>query len=278
MKNQLLIAVLLFVCGTTVIAQKQHPLRSLFDSLVCTVQIQNHQFVLIKPDIATQLKAKNGFPAILDIRIEEADLILEYEDLPAKETWFDVTMSIRMPDGQILNAPPEFVREQAGLKKSKLKNWPDATEYFQHPGVSYTLLINRSQMGIVNCEAIRPAFSLKQKIPYYSTAGVSLALIGLGQVYRVQKNEYYQTYQQAWAEGSPKQSAEDDPRQKALKSRKAFQICTWTGIGLLALDATIFINKRLKIKRKQQVYDQFCQPPTIQIKSSGPGIGLMLKF
>lgn len=278
MKNKFLIAVLLFVFATTVGAQQQYPLRTLTDSVVGTVQIQQHQYRLINPDISTLLKARNGFPAVLDIRIVESDLILEYEDLPASETWYDVTLSVRLPDGQILNAPPEFSREQTGQVKSRLKTWPDATEYLQPSDMPYTLIIRRIQMGLVNCEAIRPAFSLKQKMPYYSAAGVGLVLVGVGQVYRAQQNDYYRTYEAAWADGSPRPLADDNPRQKALKSRKAFQICTWAGIGLLAADATLFSIKRLKIKKKQQVYDQFCLSPAIQINSSGPGIGLQLKF
>jgi hypothetical protein len=278
MKNKFLTAVILFVLVTSVEAQQQYPLRTQTDSVACTVQIQQHQYSLIKPDISNLLKARNGFPAILDIRIVESDLILEYEDLPANETWYDVTLSIRLPDGQILNAPPEFSREQTGQPKSKLKTWPDATEYLQPTNTAYSLLINRTQMGLVNCEAIRPAFSLKQKMPYYSAAGVGLVLVGIGQVYRAQQNDYYRTYEAAWADGSPRPLANDDPRQKALKSKKAFQICTWAGIGLLAVDATLFSIKRQKTKKKQQVYDQFCLSPAIQINSAGPGIGLQLKF
>jgi hypothetical protein len=226
MKNKFLTAVILFVLVTSVEAQQQYPLRTQTDSVACTVQIQQHQYSLIKPDISNLLKARNGFPAILDIRIVESDLILEYEDLPANETWYDVTLSIRLPDGQILNAPPEFSREQTVSRKASLKPGPMQPEYLQPTNTAYSLLINRTQMGLVNCEAIRPAFSLKQKMPYYSAAGVGLVLVGIGQVYRAQQNDYYRTYEAAWADGSPRPLANDDPRQKALKSKKAFQICT----------------------------------------------------
>lgn len=280
--KQLLLLLLLFSALQPAFAQKLYPLNELFDSLVFAPAFNNHVLTLEKKPESSIFIVRKDFPKVLDIRIEEADMVLEYHDGNAGDaSTYTFALSLKMPDGQLVFPEPAAMEYRSDAK-NKTRNlvWHDAAEWILNPGFSYTLFIQRSLMGAVNCESGRPNFSAQKKIPYYAVAGTGIVLIGLGQVYRQQQNEYYRTYELRWKEGGilPENKA-DDPREKALQKNRSFQTCTWIGVGLLLADGLLFARKSIAIKRKQGLYDKHCgKQPNLQLNTTDKGIGLLLKF
>jgi len=280
--KQLLILLLLFSVLQATFAQKLYPWNALFDSLVFIPAFNNHVLMLEKQPESSIFIPRKDFPKVLDIRIEEADIVLEYNAGNAEDaSTYTFALSLKLPDGQVVSPEPTAV-EYRNDAKNKTRNlvWHDAAEWIREPGFSYTLSVQRSLMGAVNCESGRPSFSVQQKIPYYAVAGTGLVLIGLGQVYRQQKNDFYKTYELRWTDGAslPENKA-DDPREKALKKNRSYQACTWIGVGLLLVDGAVFARKSVKIKQKQRLYDKHCgKQPSLQLNSPDKGIGFLLKF
>ncbi|HRI61982.1 MAG TPA: hypothetical protein PK228_19720 [Saprospiraceae bacterium] len=254
---------LLFLLAATLPAfcQKLYPLQDTYDSLQFKITVTNRQIVLVPQGETSLFQAKKGFPFVNSVLIEEADLVLNYQPGKSKESSsYSIDLRLRLPDGRVIEPQPHEISDIPALADPNAHNlaWLDATEQLEDFEGTYTLYVKRTLMGAVNCEGIRPEFTLKKQLPHYAAGAAGVVLIGLGQVYRTQKEDYYDTYQRLWQEGEPAPGDNDDPFQKAKDKEKASNICTWTGVGILAADALLFVYRHLKIKGKQQTYDKFC--------------------
>lgn len=269
-------------CSASLFGQKLFRLNNVEDQVIFKTVVQNHALAIeIQPE-SPATKKPGGFPKILNISIVESDLVLEYQPEKGSEpSSYKFELSLQLPDGEliVLREEDQLDRAVPGRPTRQI-TWPDAAEWVPSGPHVYTLVINRFIMGSVNCEAERPTFSLRQKIPYYATGGAGLVMIGLGQVYRNQKNDYYALYQQRWQAGeAAPENKSDDLRQKALNKNRSAKICTWAGIGLLAVDGLLFAKKIFKTNKKKQFYDKHCAPESnLQLKSNGQQIGLLYNF
>jgi hypothetical protein len=259
---RLLFQLLLLASAFSAFGQKRYPLRVAEDSLRFKLELRGRQRVLAPQGETNLFKPKKDFPNVAAARLESADLVLDYQPaggIGKLSYTFDIF--IQTPDGQLITPRTGEVSDIADAKGRRLI-WLDVTEQMDDFEGVYTLRVRRSLIGAVNCEAGRPTFTLRQKLPYYTAGGAGLALLGVGQIYRVQRDNQYERYTRLWAESNPAPAEDDNPLARAKSKDRAARICTWTGIGIVAIDALLFSRRHLKIKQKQRVYDKFCTPKT----------------
>jgi len=274
------------------IAQKPFPLRTIADSLIFRITTTGRLLTLTWQSPPTLLNAKNGdFPVITAITLQEGDLVLTYEPGKTKnDLSYEINLGLRAPDGDSIAPKPYELTETppaAGGKEIRQLVWLDFAEQLPDFGAVYTLYVQRSLMGAVNCESGRPAFTLQKQLPHYAAGAAGVVLIGLGQVYNRQKKDAYAQYQLAWKNGDSREEADDPFFQTAEDKRKAARICTYAGWTLLGADALWYTLRWMKIRKRQKVYDKFCTPPalsSLQLRpamlphSPYPGIGISFTF
>jgi len=274
-------------------AQNLYPLQSVSDSLGFRIGVTNRQPTLLwlaEPDGVRGVR-RGDYPVIATILLRESDLVVQYEPgrSPAEQA-YRIELELRLPDGvRIVPQPHELPETGAEVGKGLREIvWQDALEYLSDFEATYGLLLRRSLMGAVNCSGERPVFSLKKQLPHYVGAGAGLALIGLGQVYNQQQKDAYAQYRAYWADGKPREEAEDPFLNTAQDKKKAAELSTYAGLALLGADALWYVMRALKIKRRQNTYDKFCASPPatslLQVKPvtfpAGmlPGVGISITF
>lgn len=242
-------------------AQNRYPLRTLADSLVFDLAIQSGRPSIrwAKP-FAVSTKA--DFPIIETVRIDDGDLVVTY--LPGKPSAtmvYTVEVYLKNAEGTTFR-PSAYALEEKSTETEgrRTLRWMDVGEDVLDFGTAYTLFIERSLMGAVNCSIERPAFTLKKQIPHYAIGTVALTLIGTSIVFNSRSKTAYENYTKEWTEGRP---ASDISRQfydDAEASRKASNTMAFTGVILGGLDALWAAQRWWTIRRKQQIYDKFCAP------------------
>ena len=248
------IFVILFCSGIACAAQSQqlYPLKTLEDSLVFTISFQNGRLMLQHRSSSDLFEPKRDFPILNGIMMAEADLLLEYRTGKSADMFsHKVSIRVKTPEGRIVEPREYELAYEEPVPGTRRLLWLDASEVLNEFGVEYTLYIRRSLMGVVDCDGTRPGFTLQKQLPYYGAAIGSAVLLGLGQIYRIQKEDYHDTYRRLWRDGEPAPPAGDDPLQKARDKERIERICTWTGAGLLLADALLYMAKHRKIKKKQ---------------------------
>jgi len=278
MRRPILFALVLLL-SQLVSAQKLYPLRVLDDSIPFQITTQNGKLELRTPTATEVFNSKKDFPTLIALRLEGSDLVLEYQPQKTADILsYDITLRLQLADGQTINPLAYELSnvEQAG-GTSRLV-WLDAVEYLPDFSAGYSLHVRRSLMGAVNCEGRRPTFSLKKQLPHYAAGSVGLVLVGLGQVYRDQRDTYYSDYQKNWADGLPVPDDKNNKQKTAVEKNRNASICTWTGLAILGVDALLFVWRGQKIKKKQRVYDKFCGTSTSfnlrPVLMPGAGLGL----
>ncbi|MCB0588220.1 MAG: hypothetical protein KDD06_23205 [Phaeodactylibacter sp.] len=246
-----------FLLPAILMGQQMFPLRSTTDSIRFSVASENGKLVL---KLNHPLESgDNAFPSVVGLRLDDGGLLIDYQYKGRLKKGLDYEMQIALlPQSgfPMLPAPGEVTDRKAKNNTGAL-TWPDRTERGLDYGQSYTLIVLKSLMGEVNCEAGRPAFGVQKQWPYYATALVGGGLIGLGQVYRQDKKEAYARYKKAWESGETAESAESD-FQDANKKDDTARLLTYIGAGLLAADALGFAWRWGATKRRQGLFDQFC--------------------
>jgi hypothetical protein len=139
-------------------------------------------------------------------------------------------------------------------------------------------------MGAVNCEAKRPKFAMKDVMPYNYIGFAGIMVLSVGQLFKEAKEEDYNTYKQLWAEGAPDPLLSgygNTTLARAKKNDDKAKLCTWIGISLLVTNSQFLSLHQVKIKRKQNIYDQFCAPEqknSLLLSPSKKGVGIVLTF
>ncbi|MCB0558854.1 MAG: hypothetical protein H6573_30115 [Lewinellaceae bacterium] len=284
-----LLIFLLSSLSVTLAGQQMFPLRTSTDSIRFSVTSENGKLSL---QLNRPLKPGEGaFPSVTGLRLDDGGLLIDYQYKGRLKKGLDYDMQVALlplSGFPILPTPGE-VTDNKAKNNTGVLNWPDRTERGLDYGQSYTLVVLKSLMGEVDCEAGRPAFGIQKQWPYYATAIVGGGLIGLGQVYRQDKKEAYARYQEAWKEGQTAESAESDFKDANSKDDTA-RLLTYIGCGLLAVDALGFAWRWGANKRRQGLFDQYCTPEGAALTvapcifpSGGPegalaGTGLRLHF
>ncbi len=281
MKKQTTAALLLFLAGG-LSAQKLFPLDEKLDSLSFRV-VEREGRLAVEPLVA--LPSPGGLVAA--VRLDDADLLI---DLPAERQRgkFTSRFSASLAAGGSVVFPKKGALIQPATPGQPLA-WRDLTEGGIELGGDYTLTVRRSEMGWVDCSAPRPAFSLKERLPYFGAAVAGAAMVGSGLFFNNKKRDDYQNYLRLW--GDEKSRAEAQPFfDSAKKNERAAQMLTVGGLAVLAADAVLFWKREMKTRKRQRTYDRFCgqkstsmlgRPTTLPMLSDVPGglaVGLGLQF
>lgn len=241
--------------------QKLYPIKLVRDSFKFKIGFVDGKMLMVKSDPNLTLSAPKGFPNILKIELEESDIVLTYRRaLGEQEQSYRLNMRLKRQDGvQIIPSAYALSNEQpiSGTPNEFHLSWMNVVEDNLEFDTEYTLFIERSLMGAVNCETPRPEFNLRQKIPYYTIVSAGLVLCGLGQIYFSQSSNQYDQYTSFWKQGKPLSESQTFYNQAKIADRNA-KICTYTGLGIATISTVLYYLKWKKIHKKQRVYDQFC--------------------
>jgi len=258
----------LFIVCRPAFGQNLYPVKQDTGRFSFKISVLNSQLALVPIGETDLFRDKKDFPAIVAVRLEGADLVLEYRLKKNKDDLtYKIALGLQMPDSTYVTPPEYELSYEAGAGGTQRLVWLDMAENLPDFTTTYTLLTYRSLMGAVNCEGLRPTFTLKKKLPHYAAGGVGLALLGLGQVYRKQRDDYYADYQRRWVEGLPAPEPSGNPYETALEKDHSARVATWTGVGILAADALLYAYRAVQIKKKQKMYDKFCGQKTSMLSS-----------
>jgi len=255
--------ILLFLLfGHTMVCKGQtlFALQALDDTVTFRVSAQMQRLNLQWITAPVTWKKKNNFPNIESVALEDGDLFVRYRApkfKPDIQYTFDAT--IESGSGRHLRPRPQSVHdnEEASSKNTRIWVWEDVTPDLLEVGAVYNLTVRRSLMGAVNCDEVRPAFTTYKQLVHYAAGVVGLGLVGIGQAYNTQKKNEYDTYQNLWREGISRELAQPYYENAQDKDELA-RICTYTGLAILGIDAAWYGLRWMKIKNRQQIYDEFC--------------------
>jgi hypothetical protein len=264
----LLLGCLLWSLSAT--AQNRYPLRTLTDSLV--LQSGKPAIRWAKP-FAVNTKA--DFPVIENVRIDNDDLVVAY--LPGKPSAtmvYTVEVYIKNADGTVFR-PSAYALEEKSTETEgrRTLRWMDVGEDVLDFGTTYTLFIERSLMGAVNCSTERPAFTLKKQLPHYAIGTAALALIGTSIAFNSRSKAAYQNYTTEWTKGRPASEVSNTFFEDAKRFQRLARATAYTGAILGSIDALWTAQRWWTIRRKQQIYDKFCAPKPSSGLSLRPATG-----
>ncbi len=247
---------LCFLCG-----QATYPLKTLEDSLPFRVEARGRHLELRWQSGEQPWANARAFASIQSIRLQDGDLILDFippKNKPALSYTFDWWML--SATGRLLR--PKALRYAPGQSPGQASQslvWEDITELLREPGAVYTLFIRRSLMGAVNCLDQRPEFTLARQLPMWVAGGLGAVMIGAGQLYNGQKKELYANYRAVWRDEGTEPAAQvffNAARQK----EKTARALTYAGWATLGASAVWYGWQRIRIQKKQKVFDTFCRP------------------
>lgn len=251
----------LFIIATTLalaaplFAQKTYPLR------VDTTRARlNLTVVNGRLDLQAEINDNSGFLPITGIKLDDADLHIDYQ-LKGVDKGLTPRFIVHLIDATGMAYYPSVLRLKGDMPPagSPLAPvvWLDITEKILLPGQSYELVIEKILMGPFDCDAPRPAFTIKQQLPHYAAAVAGLAAVGMGQVYRTQKEEAYDTYREFWSNENTKEEA-DVYLVRASDKEKSAKTATYVGIAILGFDALTYAYRQIQIRKKQRFFDKHC--------------------
>jgi hypothetical protein len=256
--------------------QKLYPLRVLPDSVIqFKIKAEKQQISLEIVDDSDLFRPRKDVPSPTTFRLEDADLVLEYQPGQTEMALsYQITLQLTLPDGSVL-LPQMGDINDVTTNSGRALIWRDLLEQVSDWEGVFRLQVKRSLMGAVNCDGKRPIFSIQKKLPYYGLGMAGVVGLGLAQVFRSQRDLYYDNYAQRWANGESESS--DDLLTKARQKNRSARFATWTGVGILALDGLLFARHHFKIKRAQRIFDKFCDTtPSLSFRPNG--IGLNFQF
>ena len=209
-----------------------------------------------------KLPDQNLLP-VVDVRLSDADLKIDIQTKGLKKGFrYDIQLVLTHSNGVSIkpdkNRLAAISADPGGLITYI---WMDLTETYLDLNGRYTLVVKKYLQGEIDCQDKRPEFTVKQQWPHYVAAGAGLGLIGIGQLYRLQKEDAYDTYRSYWSEDL--KGAEALPYlERAREKEKDMRTYTITGIAVLGADALVFVIRQLAVRQKQQLYDKYCAPKT----------------
>jgi len=285
-KLALLITLLLPLAAT---AQRLYPLRTATDSLRVRVIAAQNRLSLEWLDREPGGKGrKRDFMTITDLRLDDADLVLDYApDKVDKGMLLSVGIALRPEGSDETFTPSSDETPETDLPVGKRITLLDGTERSLELGRTYTLYVRKALLGPVNCDKPRPTFSAAQQMPYYGAAVAGGVLVGLSALHRSQSRTAYDDHARLWAAGESGGEGSEAARlyQEAKDKRKSARIYGIAGAAVFAADAYFFGKKWLHVREKQRMYDQFCgkKPATLgfaptTLGGAGAGVGLVFQW
>lgn len=192
--------------------------------------------------------------------IQNGDLYISYQLNNLEEDHFyEVVPTISLDGQKLLLAVDEF-RGDLGRPVSpgrKTIIWLNPLERYINLAGELAITVQAIEWGEpdrpYDCALGAPTFTTKQKMPYLLAAGVGVASIGVGQLFKKQSEDAYDLYRDSNA--STQQSRYDDANGK----NHMYLILNYAGIGILAADAVLYLVRQGKYKRDLRNYNNYCQ-------------------
>ncbi len=227
----------------------------------------------------------------LRIDVQNSEISIQYTlpELGEEGRFYEVIPIIKLYDEELLLVPHDEFRGDWGQVNSvgeKKIVWINLqSKYIQLEGrLKVMLTIHRwgEKMLPYDCSLGKPQFTSKQRTPFYLAAGIGVASIGLGQLFRSQSQSIYNDeylVSSTLEEASPKY-------EDANKNHHTYLLLTYIGAGILATDVTLFLFRQRKYKRNKSLYDQYCtesdlvMAPSLNLSTGvvDGGAGLKLKM
>ncbi len=287
MTRKLTSVLLLLFLSLAATAQRLYPLRTATDSLRIRVVAAQNRLALEWLDREPGGKGrKRDFMTITDLRLDDADLVLDYAPNKVhKGLLLSISLGLRPDGGDEIFEPSTSETPETDLPNGKRITLLDGTERTLELGRTYTLYVRKALLGPVDCDKPRPTFSAGKQLPYYGVAVAGGTCIGLAVLYASQSGTAYDDYTRLWAAGASGEKNSEAERYFAQSEdkKKSAKIYGWTGAAILAADAFFFGKKWLRIREKQRIYDQFCGKKPAELgfaptSLGGSGVGVGLRF
>ena len=107
-----------------------------------------------------------------------------------------------------------------------------------------------------------PTFTSKQRLPYYIAAGVGVASIGVGQLFKQQSDDVYQNQ---YLQSETLEQAQD-PYNDANGKHHTYLVMTWAGTAILVVDVAWYIYREVRYKKRQKVFEENCDGNALNLK------------
>ncbi len=258
-------------------AQTLYPLKIRIDSVRFRVVATDTGLSL---EMLEQQLGQRDFIVVSGVRLDDADLAVQYQSDQSKKGFATrVDLSLRPRDGELLTPQAYEIGTLAPTAVGPRTGWLDVNERLLEPESEYTLYIRKSLLGPVNCTAERPMFTVARQLPHYGAAVLGLGLLGWGSAKHAQSSERYNAYKRDWEEGLPEPAKVYD---NAIDRRKAGNGLTAAGWAVIGADVAWYAWRWLRIRHKQQIYDQFCAPEKglsrLEFGPTGAGARLCFRF
>jgi hypothetical protein len=262
MKNLILLLLLALPLGGW--AQKQPKLfllGSSSDSVLCKILGINGRLYLEMEDASPGVSTKS-WAFIDEAALVDADLQVAFQIIK-KSPFSDIRLrwDLHQADGSLVLPKTGSVEEtlvsEDKVHKNYLLIWKDLAEDVLLYGGTYLLVLRCEYWSTVDCNAPRPAFTPQQRNQTLLLGGAGLAMIGVGQIYKAQKENAYQTYRDYWQQGRLKSDA-DPFFEQAKNNETSAKIFTYAGWTALGLDAAWTYWRWRKLKKERSQYDTYC--------------------
>ncbi len=195
----------------------------------------------------------------IDLEIQFGELILTYElPDPGKEKFYEIDCRVLI-NGEALNLFPEQIRQgQAdGPRNLHMILLSGLLDRFINLKGHLQIEVHAKLMGDfgkiygIDCSAPKPEFGARQQTPYYIAAGVGIAGIALGQLYRSQRDDIYDNeYLNASSLGEAQPLYE-----KANARHHTYLILTYAGSAVLVIDTIVYFIRRAKHKKNVKLWE-----------------------
>lgn len=264
-----ILASLLLLALPQLNAQATYPLKTITDSL--PFHLAAHDRKLVFEWVNGEKPWINGrdFAVIQTIRLQDGDLMLEFippKDKPSLSYTFDFW--ILSPEGRLIR--PRALRYLPGRQPGQAVQtvvWEDIAESLREAGAEYTLFIRRALMGAVNCLELRPEFTLSRQLPIWVAGSMGALMIGAGQIYNSQKKDLYASYQAVWRNEGDEPAAQNFLTSARQKEKTARSL-SYAGWATLGISAVWYGWQRIRIRKKQKLFDTFCRADTPSLSLS----------
>lgn len=228
-----------------------------------TDQIDVPKKIISKMEHSSMVKQEETADSkLLQVTLQEGELVLNFEEQSLETDQYNVrTVDIKL-NNQPLSLPPEMVQKAAGAI-----HWYGVAE--QYPDLEGNLAIDvkvttwgtETLLYDVRCEEPMPAFTSKQKQPYWIVGGASLVALGVGRLLREQSDEIYEIdYEPITATNAADHNAFYD---SANNKHKQSRFLSFVGGGLLLADAILLLIRQDRHKKRVQIFKSNCMEPSL---------------
>lgn len=260
--KKLFFLIFTFCLSQQVFAQ-EYPLEVYVDSFQIELRFEAGQFNVISTPLKTY---PSKILKIENIEITDAALVVSYLPEGMKSDFaYLIELEIEDESGNRIR-PTNYQKGGLVYDKGKLKKdiilqkvlWEDVLEGIIFPGKKYSLMVRKTLLGKVDCEAGRPKFSRRHLLEHSGATVVGAGLLGAAWYFHNQKNSNYERYENLWKEGASESLAQpfiDDAESAASRARWMSVV----GGAILAADGIVyFFFRRKELKKRQGIYDRFC--------------------